>query len=806
MIAQRAERANRPDPAMIRETLRLLFQPGDVAELRILNTPTARTVSGYYDDHDRLAQDAATLQRRYGCSVYLTLNPPKPELLSRANNRAIERAKSTTADSDISRRRWLLVDLDPRRPAGISASDAEHEAARARAADIRDALRAEGWPDPVLADSGNGAHLLYRMALANDPESTALLRGCLEALAVRFGDAAVDVDTTTFNASRITKFYGTLAVKGDSTAERPHRLARLLDVPETLTPVPRELLAALAAHAPAPALMPRSGGSFDLDRWIAHAGLIVAREGEWHGGYRWVLRECPWNPEHTDGSAYIVRFASGAIAAGCHHNGCTGNGWRELRARYEPDGEAGAAAEHERTLAATAPTSTLPADASRPAPPRITRAPALMAAQFPPQRWAVPEILPEGVNILAGPPKKGKSWFALALAVGVAAGGYVLGTVPVAAGDVLYLALEDGERRLQDRLDRLLDGEPAPERLYLATEWRRFDDGGLDDLDAYLREHPETRLIVVDTLKRVRPRERHGASVYGQDYDALAPLTRLGQRYCVAILVVHHTRKAAADDPLDMVNGSNGLNGAADAVLVLRRGSGSVDATLTIAGRDVEERELALRFDPADCSWTLLDRLAEQQSETRRAILRVLEETDAPLTPQEIAERAGLDHNVAKQRAWQMARDGHLVRAGGGRYAPAPSGDYDTPHNRRNRVTEAPLAGVDRSSEPVTDTSARVRAITAERNRADGAELPASGVDHPPLPPSGYAVTAVMDSVQHRDVLSDDAHAAGDQHEPPPSDCPRCGPAGAAGPLCLACLDRYGRRRTADALTEVAAA
>ncbi len=332
-----APAALEPNLAAIRAALDALFAPGAVVELRILNTPRAGTVSGYYDDHDRLARDAAALQRRHGCSVYATVNPPKRELLARAANRAVERARATTADTDIAQRRWFFVDLDPRRPAGLSATDAEHAAALALAETLRDALSADGWPDPVLADSGNGGHLLYRVDLPNDAESTALLRGCLEALALRFGDAAVDVDLTTFNPSRIGKLYGTVAMKGDSTAERPHRLARLLDVPAAITPVSPALLAALAARAPRPVPAPGYGGAFDLAHWIAEYGLSVAHEGEWNGGYRWVLRACPWNAEHTNRSAYIVRLANGAIAAGCQHNGCAGMGWRELRAGFEPD-------------------------------------------------------------------------------------------------------------------------------------------------------------------------------------------------------------------------------------------------------------------------------------------------------------------------------------------------------------------------------------------------------------------------------------------------------------------------------------
>ncbi len=163
--------------------------------------------------------------------AYITINPVNVDLLARSANRVRVAGKDfpLTTDADITARGWLPIDLDPVRPRGISATEEEHELAIARARQIRDALRTEGWPSPILADSGNGGHLLYKIDLPADDSS--VVKRCLEALALRFEDERIKVDQTVFNPARIWKLYGTVSRKGDSLPDRPHRLARILEMP-----------------------------------------------------------------------------------------------------------------------------------------------------------------------------------------------------------------------------------------------------------------------------------------------------------------------------------------------------------------------------------------------------------------------------------------------------------------------------------------------------------------------------------------------------------------------------------------------
>jgi len=304
------------DHAEICRTLKVLFPPGDVAELRILNAGTNGTVSGYYNDLDKLAADAAEWSGT-GMGIYATLNPVDRALLARSLNRLRPRAKDTTADTNILRRYWLLLDFDPRRPSGISSTEDEHAAALAIARRCYDFLIALGFPPDslILADSGNGAHILIRVDLPNDDAATRLVKRCLEAVALRFDDETVAVDRGVYNAARISKIYGTLACKGDSTPDRPHRLAKLLIVPEVVNPAPIAMLEKQAALAPEERKKEQtfrnSGGKqFDLARWIADNELDVDGPLSWDGGEKWVFRTCPWNPDHTNRSAFIIRRAS----------------------------------------------------------------------------------------------------------------------------------------------------------------------------------------------------------------------------------------------------------------------------------------------------------------------------------------------------------------------------------------------------------------------------------------------------------------------------------------------------------------
>lgn len=294
----------------------------------------------------------------------------------------------------------------------------------------------------------------------------------------------------------------------------------------------------------------------------------------------------------------------------------------------------------------------------------------LATADFPEPRWAVPGVLAEGVNLLAGSPKLGKSWLALGLAIAVASGGRALGRIPVDRGDVLYAALEDTPRRLQNRLAVLLADDGPPHGLDFVVTLPRLPDAA-DLITEWLNEHPTARLVIIDVLRKVRPRADERTDLYGRDYDAMSQLKAIADRYAVAVLVVHHVRKSDAEDVFDTVSGSNGLTGGADAILVAKRLRNSATAELHVTGRDVEERSYALEWSSDTCTWTLLDEpvAVVQMSDTRRGIVTWLEANTAG-TPAQIAAGLQLDitANTLRQTLRRMAEAGQVDSDGQGTY------------------------------------------------------------------------------------------------------------------------------------------
>jgi hypothetical protein len=225
------------DAAEVYRALALLADPDHGVELRGLPSGRSRVMPA--DDLDGLAAAAEELGDDRG--VYYCLNPVPAGLGHAARV------------GDVIRRRWLLVDVDPVKAAkDVSATDAEHLAAFALANRVAAFLCDRGWPSPVVVDSGNGTHLLYRVDLPNTADARVLLRGVLHALAGRFDAPEATIDRAVHNASRVAKLPGTWARKGPDTEDRPHRLCRLLAVPEPVAVVPEALLRDLAEPAPAP--------------------------------------------------------------------------------------------------------------------------------------------------------------------------------------------------------------------------------------------------------------------------------------------------------------------------------------------------------------------------------------------------------------------------------------------------------------------------------------------------------------------------------------------------------------------------
>jgi hypothetical protein len=288
----------------------------------------------------------------------------------------------------------------------------------------------------------------------------------------------------------------------------------------------------------------------------------------------------------------------------------------------------------------------------------------LLGMDFPPIKWVVPGFVVEGLTILGGRPKLGKSWLALGFCIAVASGGAALGN-PCAQGDALYLALEDNKRRLQDRMRVVLPkvGRPNLSRMKTATTAPKVGAGLVEMLDGWRASAEEPRLVVIDTLAIVRPAVKRQQDSYAADYEALRPLQQWASQHRLAVIVVTHVRKMEAEDPLEMISGTNGLTGAADSILVLNRTADG--PKLYGRGRDMEDVEKALQFDVG--TWSVLGDVAEvKKSDQRRNIIAALQAGHD--TPAQIAKALGVRTANVQYLLGKMVEAGEAERSNFGLY------------------------------------------------------------------------------------------------------------------------------------------
>jgi AAA domain len=653
---------------IITGVLNVLFTPGDVTELRILKT-RYKTISGYFDDMDALAR-AAMEWNGQAPAIYVTLNSVDPSLLARSVNHVTKWANDTTGDKHILRRRWLPLDFDPVRVSGISSTDQEHDYSIDVTKKAARFLADSGIPADsiVLGDSGNGAHVLVRIDLPNDDESTELVRRCIEAVALRFSDERISVDLTVHNAARIWKLYGTQACKGDSTAERPHRTAKLLWIPKQGIKVsPRPTLEKLAALAPE---KPQANGNgiahgFNLDNWLTEHVRDVIGPHAWNGGRKWLLDVCPWNPDHANRSAYIVQHAAGGIGAGCHHNGCVGKGWRDLRDTLEPGWQAarGSNGTANGTGQQGAPG---PQNEAKDSFPHYRNKPCginlLTWREF---LRTTPDIRDDAIDNMApdtglvavcGRGKQGKSTLMLH-AVRSVANGLPFLNRRTKQKPVIYVNYEMPDAYVRTLLEA--SGE-APEKAYILN--RPEPILRLETVEEILKSLSGSA-IVIDSFRGAFRLQGDSENLAGGAGIVLRSLQDLAVKFNGLIFVIHHSNRSAREGT-DGISGTGDWIAAPDVIWSWSRPDSEKPGILTVEGRIPPIEPLSINLSIENCIYTGTAKETQEQTD-RDAIAGAL--TADGQTVDAIAQAINMPGGTVRKRLERMFEDGQVARAGEGK-------------------------------------------------------------------------------------------------------------------------------------------
>lgn len=344
----------------------------------------------------------------------------------------------------------------------------------------------------------------------------------------------------------------------------------------------------------------------------------------------------------------------------------------------------------------------------------------LLELDIPPLQWIVPDLLPEGTTVLAGPPKLGKSCLVYQVAVEVALGGALLGRA-IEQGDVLYLALEDGKRRGQTRLRAALGDRSMPRgRLEVRWSAAKLGEGLEQELMDWLDQHPDARLVAIDTLQRVRARGDARRNAYEVDVEDLARLQDIFKDRAVGLLIVHHSKKDAGDDFLASVSGTYGITGSADTTLVIQRKRLETFGKLVVTGRDVQEVEEPVQFN--GMTWSSAPRSLAEASFEQAEVYKVIE-AEGPIFPKAIADLIGSSREAAQRLVEKLVAGGSVARARGG-YVVASvriteeAGEAQAPGSSA-RTSSASLAG---APAPACVTTASTSSASSGEIREEAGE------------------------------------------------------------------------------------
>jgi len=696
---QRAARADRF--AEIESGLRLLHpEAGSVVEIRVLGIPgkgRPYTSSGYFDDFSKAAECVLWYDDRESAGVYLTLNEIAPALLARSPNTMTDYPGHTTTDAEVLRRRWLFVDVDPHRPAGVASTDEEMDTAVELVHETEAKLKEFGFPEPLIGRSGNGCLLLYRIDLPNTPEIADLIGRFYRGLNSQLGTVAParpysSIDTTVSNAARIIRVPGSTNRKGVNTPDRPHRRAELFEAVEPIQVVTQASIEAVAALAPQP---DHAGGKSAYNQKRGDNGkarfnrLDVAKYLTEHGidhkvkkspGRTIYTLACPFDPNHgRNGETAVIQNGSGLVTYECKHDSCADRRWQDFRAAVgDPTSEcySGTAAKPVQYAQFTCAE--------------------LVQAKFE-TRYLVDRILVAGQPcILAGPKKSLKTSLLLDLGLALARGGYFLGHYPVPLPvRVGLMTGESGLGTIQEtilRIARACDFDASTvDGLVITESVPRF---GEPEHDAALHQFitgNELSVVVVDPAYMAIGGEDAGnLMVMG---NILGRVNAICSASGCTLILAHHSRKNLVEPfaPLELedIAWSGFQEFTRQWILLNRRraydpGSGSHKLWFSCGGSaghgfrvglDIEEGSPPDRFWQVDVlasddirqasEASRKQRLAERQATDleagRKALVQVLVKHPAGETKTFLRDAAHISGTKAGAALASLIEDGNVV-------------------------------------------------------------------------------------------------------------------------------------------------
>ncbi len=287
--------------------------------------------------------------------------------------------------------------------------------------------------------------------------------------------------------------------------------------------------------------------------------------------------------------------------------------------------------------------------------------------------FVVPGLFAVGVSVLTGKAKVGKSIAALDIAMSVAMGSRILGSMDVPQCETLYISLEDTNQRIKTRIIKMLQNYPATRFFHSAISWPRMDKGCLAALESWIKIHPNVKLIFIDTFAKIRAFKRYGSNLYEKDYLEIAAIKEFADKHHLAIVLIHHLRKGSAQDIFDLISGSVGITAASDTVMIMTRERGEGTANLYATGRDIEEKNFTLKLNPLNLSWETTEATAQEKlSQEKTEILELIKKSDSPLKLGQIADTLKKKKPVTHKHLAALVNEELVYQPAYGLYAAVP--------------------------------------------------------------------------------------------------------------------------------------